>query len=76
MILLSDVFAEIERQLAWRGPAGKGQGHIVLDRECAEVLLEQMTCAHGFKPRRCPVCSMVDGIRKAEEKADEPAAAE
>jgi hypothetical protein len=34
-----DVYAEIFRQLEWRGPNGKPQGRIVLTREQAEQLL-------------------------------------
>lgn len=34
-----EVIKEIKRQLDWRGPSGKPQGHIVLTREQAEALL-------------------------------------
>jgi hypothetical protein len=73
---LAAIFAEIERQLSWRGPSGKGQGHIVLDREQAEALLAQVLCPHGFRPRKCPVCGMIDRIRKAEGVSDESAVAQ
>lgn len=32
---------EIKRQLDWRGPTGKMQGHIVIRREEAEALWEE-----------------------------------
>jgi hypothetical protein len=35
---LADVLKKIEDQLAWRGPSGRTQGHIVLTREEAEYL--------------------------------------
>lgn len=37
-IVISTVLAEIDRQLDWRGPSGKGQGHIVLGRDEAAYL--------------------------------------
>ena len=36
---IAEVLAEIERQLAWVGPGGRGQGHIVLTRAQAEALV-------------------------------------
>lgn len=41
-ITLADVLAEVRRQLEWRGPGGKGQGHVVLERAMAEYLCEGM----------------------------------
>lgn len=35
---LADVLAEIKKQLDWRGPSDKTQGHVVLPREMAEYL--------------------------------------
>jgi hypothetical protein len=35
----ADVATEIARQLAWRGPSGSKQGHVVLTREQAEQVL-------------------------------------
>jgi hypothetical protein len=37
-ITIADVLSEIKRQLDWRGPNGKPQGHIVLPRDQAEYL--------------------------------------
>jgi hypothetical protein len=39
---MDDVAPEIERQLAWRGPTGKPQGHIVLTRAQAEQALMRL----------------------------------
>lgn len=39
-VTLVSIVAEVERQLEWRGPSGKSQGHIVLDRPQAELLLQ------------------------------------
>lgn len=36
-----DVTTEIEMQLAWRGPNGGKQGHVVLTREQAEEALRR-----------------------------------
>ena len=35
----TDVLAEIKTKLAWRGPTGRTMGHIVIEREEAEVLV-------------------------------------
>ena len=39
---LAVILQEIARQLAWRGPTGKMQGHVVLEREDAVELLGQL----------------------------------
>lgn len=38
MITTGDALADIKNQLDWRGPTGKCQGHVVLDRPIAEFL--------------------------------------
>jgi hypothetical protein len=45
-----DVLAEIAAQLAWRGPSGKPQGHVVLDRAQAQELLRLATGGHILPP--------------------------
>lgn len=37
-ITIADVLSEIKRQLDWRGPNGRPQGHVVLPRAMAEYL--------------------------------------
>jgi hypothetical protein len=37
-ITIADVLSGIKTDLAWRGPNGRGLGHIVLPREHAEYL--------------------------------------
>jgi hypothetical protein len=39
-ITIADVLRRIDDQLAWRGPNGHGQGHVVLERAQAEYLRE------------------------------------
>lgn len=39
-MLIGDVLKHIKLQLDWRGPTGRAQGHIVLTREQAEVLVQ------------------------------------
>lgn len=41
-VTLASIVAEVERQLEWRGPNGGSQGHIVLDRPQAELLLQKL----------------------------------
>jgi hypothetical protein len=39
MTAVQNVLAEIEEQLAWRGPNGGKMGHIVLPRDKMEMLM-------------------------------------
>ena len=39
------VLVEIKRQLDWRGPSGRVQGHVVLPRNLAERLLAEPVLA-------------------------------
>jgi hypothetical protein len=39
---MNEVITEIERQLAWTGPGGRVQGHIVLTREQATALVTEL----------------------------------
>lgn len=43
---LAAIVAEVERQLEWRGPGGRGQGHVVLERPQAELLLQKLYDRH------------------------------
>lgn len=40
MTTAAEVLAEIEKQLAWRGPTGRSMGHIVIEREPMAVLVQ------------------------------------
>jgi hypothetical protein len=42
MTTIANVLEEIRRQLEWVGPAGRGQGHIVLTRDMAEYARDLM----------------------------------
>jgi hypothetical protein len=58
-----DALASIAAQLAWRGPSGKCQGHVVLDREQAQALLRALCLVSppqvpdGAEPRIIPEIS-------------------
>jgi hypothetical protein len=43
---LAAIVAEVERQLEWRGPTGRAQGHVVLERPQAELLLQKLYDRH------------------------------
>jgi hypothetical protein len=38
---------KIMEQLAWRGPSGKVQGHIIITREHAEEIIEMVAAGAG-----------------------------
>jgi hypothetical protein len=40
-----EVLAEMRRQLAWVGPSGRMQGHVVIERHRAESLLAWLATA-------------------------------
>ena len=42
MRTMIDVLLNIKEQLDWRGPSGRPQGHVVLEREAAHVLIDEM----------------------------------
>lgn len=47
-----DALASIAAQLAWRGPSGRCQGHVVLDRDQAQALLRALCL--GTSPAQVP----------------------
>jgi hypothetical protein len=40
--MIDTVIAELQRQLDWVGPGGRGQGHIVLTRPQAEAVIAEL----------------------------------
>ena len=44
---IEEVIAEVDRQLAWRGPADRPQGYIVLTRDAMQVLIDHVKELRG-----------------------------
>jgi hypothetical protein len=56
----TSLVTEIADDLAWRGPSGKPMGHVVLNREQAELLLLilQKQAADGERYRYAVACAV------------------
>lgn len=58
-----EVITRIKYQLDWRGPQGRGQGNIALEREAAEVLLA------GIRERERIVRLAIEAIERTSSTA-------